>query len=107
MQLDKLTKELERSWDPEMGFLGRLRDGYFSHDGCLETLRLLKDIHSEIKRKEPSTLDRNLVRLLWYIPTYLVWQKDFLMERKQIDGQDYDNVCDQFLTALSEILEIQ
>ena len=103
--MDKLIQELKECWDPDNGFLGRLRDGYFSVTGYEKTLELLRRIAEHPDARQPI-LDRHLVRQLWYIPHYMTWQKDRLVENRQIEPQEYDNVCDAVLNELTEILEV-
>lgn len=103
--MDELIQKLRACWDPDDGFFGQLRDGYFSSAGCEEAMDLLSRIsqHPEIRR---PYLDRNLVRQLWYIPHYMVWQKERLIKKRQIESQEYDNVCNTFLNYVTEILEV-
>ena len=68
---------LESEWSKPDGFLGQVREGVFDYKRGAAFLEMLESI----KLPEDSTIDRRLVALLWYIPNFLIWQKERVMEK--------------------------
>lgn len=67
---------LEYEWSQDGGFLGLLRTGKFCDDGLTRLLSILK------KENFPDTeqIDKRIVALTWYIPTFMRWQSERLQE---------------------------
>jgi hypothetical protein len=77
MDTDRLIVELEAVWDDDEGCLWRLRDsGEMDRDGLEALMDSLKTIDL---RKEPM-IDRRLVSQLWFIPTFMSWQRERVAE---------------------------
>lgn len=72
---------LEAEWEQPNGFLGKLRDLEFDAEGAarLEALLHSIDLGNEI------LIDRNFVRLLWFIVPFMEWQTARFVEAKTTD----------------------
>lgn len=81
MNIQSAIDELEKEWDLEAGFLGNLRQGIFSTEKLERLLNTLQTIElSDLKQ-----LDRRFVSLTWYIPVFMIWQReDFVKQNKDI-----------------------
>lgn len=90
-----LIEELDAEYDRSVGFLGKLRFGVFDHEGASRLLGLLERIELD-----DGPVDRRLVQLLWFMPTFIQWQK----ERFSREGQDIVPI-DDLLIRTVEILE--
>ena len=77
--INQLVTKLDNEW-LEDGFLYQLREckfddtGYIRFEGLLNTVKQLDD-------KSSPSIDRNLVRLLWFIPQFMEWQTERLIDR--------------------------
>lgn len=89
---------LEEEWSPDEGFFWRLRNGEFHQERFEATLRKL----SEISTEGESDVSRRLVSLLWYIPTFMTWQK----ERIEKHHQDVDAYAKSITAVTNEIERI-
>lgn len=69
---------LEAQWSKPDGFLGRARDGNFDEQQAEDFIRQLADI--QLSASDP-VIDRRLVALIWYIPTFLSWQEERIAEK--------------------------
>ncbi|WP_157462142.1 hypothetical protein [Chitinimonas koreensis] len=87
--------QLDAEWD-DGGFLGQLRRGVFSKDGAVKFLQLLKSI--EIP--DEAMVPKRALSLLWYLPSFLLWQRERVIE---LSG---DAVAfDRFVIEVHNILE--
>jgi hypothetical protein len=68
---------LEGEWEQPDGFLGRLREGRFDPVGFERFEQLLRSID----RHQGGVINRRLVSLLWYVPTFMSWQRDRVEEQ--------------------------
>lgn len=74
-----IAEKLDREWLDE-GFLNKLRNGefdvagYVRFEGVLNTLRQLDD-------RSSVSIDREVVRLLWFVPQFVEWQVERTIER--------------------------
>ena len=66
-KLQEWIEALEIEWAKPDGFLGKTREGVF--DRTQETVFLV--VLESIKLTDRETVDRRLVALFWYIPTFL------------------------------------
>ncbi|WP_148293602.1 hypothetical protein [Azospirillum sp. B4] len=90
-----IIDRLDAEWDFD-GFLGRLRRGKFSPDegdGFLEFIE-------SIKIDDNECIPKRLVSLLWYLPSFLNWQRVRVVEC----GGDIDKF-DGFITKTHNALE--
>lgn len=76
MNTKNLIERLEAEWDTG-GFLGQLRLGKFAPDGAAHFLDLLGQI--DIGKDE--AVPKRALSLLWYIPSFLAWQRERVEER--------------------------
>lgn len=83
MSIESLISDLEREWDFEEGFLGRLRRGNFV-PADFERLSGLLD---RIETQRGAEVNRRMVSLLWYMPLFMQWQR----ERVRAAGGDLIN----------------
>lgn len=89
-------EELESAWDID-GFLWHLRQGRFDTDEASRFLDLLKRI--ELPKDEP--IPKRVVSLLWYLPSFLWWQ------RTRVAGNALDvGAYDRFSTEVHNTLEV-
>lgn len=98
MNLEDLITELEQEWDLETGFLGVLRYGQFHLDklerlvSCLERIPPFEEF-----------VPRRLVSLTWYIPLFMIWQKERVIEENG-DFPALDSAIDRVTNLLEEKL---
>jgi hypothetical protein len=95
MNSELFSEKLENEWGSE-GFLGKLRRGEFSPVAADAFLNLLQ----KSKLQEEAVYPRRLVSLLWYLPSFLDWQKERVVK---MGGslRDYE----YFITAVHNQLE--
>lgn len=77
MEAEESIKLLEGEWEQPQGFLGLLREGSFDRAGFDRFERVLKSI----ERDQDGVINRRLVSLLWYAPTFMSWQRERVEER--------------------------
>jgi hypothetical protein len=95
MDTKKLIEQLEIEWDLN-GFLGQLRQGNFVPKSAAHFLDLLREV--DILREE--VIPTRLLSLLWYLPSFLAWQRERVVEK----GGDV-NVYTSFVTDVHNTLE--
>jgi hypothetical protein len=101
MDIQLLINRLEREWDLEQGFLGRLRMGELDVD----RFSRLKQVLESIDSKDDSLMNRRVISLLWYMPLFMSWQRDnFLNDEKKM--QFLDRAVNEVTSALENILGI-
>jgi hypothetical protein len=88
MNQHTLIEQLELEWELDTGFFGRLRYGNFDVAGLERIVYVLEGITEEVK--DYDVLNRRLVALLWFIPTFMRWQR----ERVQKQGGNLDALDD-------------
>jgi hypothetical protein len=97
-----LIELLESSWDIDSGFFGLLRCGQYSEDSYKELLTILKQVPVD-----QDTMPKRVVSLLWYMPMFLEWHREFLVTKAAIFSiNDYDFLCTEILNAVQDILGI-
>jgi hypothetical protein len=77
MDAAEAIKLLESEWEQPDGFLGRLREGKFDTAGFERFEKLLRSID----RHQDGVINRRLVSLLWYAPTFMSWQRERVAEQ--------------------------
>jgi hypothetical protein len=95
MDMKQLIERLEAEWGSD-GFLGQLRLGKFTSEGAARFLLLLREIDID----EQVAVPKRALSLLWYLPSFLAWQR----ERVEEKGGDM-NVYAHFLTDVLNTLE--
>lgn len=84
--IEVLTRKLEIEW-LEGGFLHKLRDCEFDAAGYVRLESLLNSARQLDDTRSP-TIDRDFVRLVWFIPQFVEWQVDRVVE----NGADTETV---------------
>lgn len=94
--IKNLVEKFDQEW-LEGGFLYLLREckfdakGYLRLESLFHTLKQLDDTSSDL-------IDRELVRVLWFIPQFVEWQTERVIDR----GADAESVH----TAASNLREL-
>lgn len=94
-----VLEALDLAWDPDEGFLGKLRDGEFSEELGDSYLALLESI--EIG--EGESLHPDFVRLVWFAPMFMEWQRERAIERGA-DERAVDRVTNRVTDRVLELL---
>lgn len=81
MDMTAAVPLVEREWEEETGFFGRLQRGNFDTDAYARLLSTLESVEIE---ESATTLDRRFVELTWWIPQFISWQ----IERIEAEGDD-------------------
>jgi hypothetical protein len=90
LETDKLIQALEYEWEDEDGFLWKLRDRSFDAEGAKRFESLLQTISFE----DIECIDKRLMQLLWFIPTFLQWRvEDFRRISKDGNETYYVEQC--------------
>lgn len=93
--MKKLIQQLETAWD-ENGFFDHLRAGMFNRTEASDFMIVLRSIDFNDQEMIPA----RLLSLIWYIPSFLDWQRDRVAEK----GGDADGYA-RFITEVMSILE--
>lgn len=101
MNQEHLIRTLESEWEPEQGFFWRVRQGVFSE---ADFQRALSKV-SSIEGFENELIERRLVSLLWYIPIFMHWQKDRVLE-KGGDGEAYAKAIAAMTNQVERLLGV-
>ena len=99
LEFQGLIQALENVWQSPQGALFLLRQGRHDKDRIDEVVRLLRSI--ELSEKDTS-LPRRLVSLLWYMPTFMEWQVERVIE----EGGDADTMRTQTVEIRNELERI-
>lgn len=100
-QLKHSIDLLRREWDLEEGFLGGVRLRKYDPERLERLAAVLKGIDAG----DGDNIDRELVRLLWFIPLFLEWQKPSFQE----SGKDpllLDSAIHRVVNELYRILGV-
>lgn len=90
-----IVDQLDAEWGTE-GFLGQLRTGVFAQENAARFLGLLNSIDIP----DESMVPKRALSLLWYLPSFLVWQRERVIEQ----GGDIA-AFDRFVTDVHNTLE--
>lgn len=107
MNLETIISQLEYEWDyvSHRGFFGKMRGGKLDLDGFERVKSLLNNLPSSDSQAENEMINRRIVELVWFIPTFLRWQKDgWVQEGKNTD--ELDDVIDYFEGRITTILGV-
>lgn len=96
----EIIASLESEWD-NSGFLGRLREAKFNENEADDFVFFLHNI-----RINESDIPCRLVSLLWYLPNFLNWQKERLVNARVINDSQYEKFINQVDSALESILGV-
>lgn len=69
-------KAIRMFGEPEEGFLWKLRQGRFIEEEC----RSFLDKLASLTCADDECIPRRLVSLLWYIPLFMEWQTERVLE---------------------------
>lgn len=97
---DLVHERLANEWDLDSGFLGQLRVGVFDKAAYQRLLDSLSGIEAS------AFLDRELVRVIWYIPVFMEWNKDSVISSSTADCLTYERACNALLGEVERILGI-
>jgi hypothetical protein len=95
MNTSELIQNLEAAWDTG-GFLELVRRGTYEEPAGKAFLSLLRSISID----DSDLVPKRLLSLLWYLPSFLEWQK----ERVADVGSDAE-AYSRFVTEVHNILE--
>ena len=84
--LETLTKQLDDEW-LDGGFLYKLRECEFDAAGYVRLERLLNSA-KQLDDRQSMAISREFVRLLWFVPQFMEWQTERLIEH----GADAETV---------------
>jgi hypothetical protein len=100
MDTQAAVQALEEAWDTD-GFLGMVRTGHYVGIEGEKFLHLLRSM------EVPSDvcIPRRLVALLWYLPSFLEWQKPRIAEEGG-DVQSYARFVTEVHNHLEELLGV-
>lgn len=101
MDTQTAIDRLNREWEPEDGFLGKVRYQNFDPEGLERLIQTLESIDVQ----DQSHLDRRLVSLLWFIPIFLEWQKPGFRKAGK-DAKRLDAAINRIMPLLYEILGV-
>jgi hypothetical protein len=99
MTTENLTEYLENAWD-DGGFLDAVRRGQFVEKDSLSFIAALRSASIE-----EQTISKRLVSLLWYLPSFLDWQKARVAENGG-DVESYQRFTTEVHNALEELLGV-
>jgi hypothetical protein len=95
MKIDQLIEAIENQWDTD-GVLGKIRTGEFNSEAGKELINLLEQINID----DDSLVHKRLLTILWYLPTFLIWQRERIDEKSK-NVSEYDH----FVTGVHNTLE--
>jgi hypothetical protein len=93
--MENLVQKLDAAWD-ENGFFDHLRSGIFTASEASDYLEILRSINLHDQELVPT----RLLALIWYIPSFLEWQR----ERVSENGGDVKGYA-RFITNVTNTLE--
>lgn len=99
MDIETIVTKLGHEWEQPHGFFGLLRQGVFDQGSFDRATAILAgvDITNE------DSIDRRLVELIWFIPIFMVWQRERLQENG-VNLHEYDEACHIMLNHVYAIL---
>jgi hypothetical protein len=100
MDTQAAVQALEEAWDTA-GFLGMVRTGCYVRAEGEKFLQLLRSIELQ----PDACIPGRLVALLWYLPSFLEWQKPRIAE-KGGDVQSYARFVTEVHNHLEELLGV-
>lgn len=101
MEMKSIIEMLEDEWNLENGFLGKLRQGEFDARDSERLVGILKSV--ELPSDTP--LEKRFVALTWYIPMFLMWQRERFIEESK-DTAELDMAINKIEGLLEGLLGI-
>lgn len=98
MDFREIVARLDAEWDTD-GFFDRVRNGDYDDTRAKDILRILR----AIDLKEEELLPKRLVALLWYLPSFIGWQVERVIE-KGGDSAAYQRFATEVFNTLEEVL---
>jgi hypothetical protein len=102
MNNHELIALIEKEWDMDDGFFGKLRHGHFDHEGFCRCGQVLGRIRQETGTGD--TIPRRLVSLVWYIPLFMNWQTERVAGSVAVG--EYERATNEIQTIVQEILGV-
>ena len=96
----QFVEQLDYEWSEE-GFLGSLRTGTFLPTDAARFLSLLRGI----RIPDDALVPKRALSLLWYLPSFLMWQSDRVAARGG-DGVAFDRFVTDVHSVLEEVLGV-
>jgi hypothetical protein len=90
---------LESEWSEPNGFLYKVREGSPVLAQAEPLLKILEDIRAA----SVGTMERRLLSLVWYLPLFLSWQSERVLEAGG-DGAAYEKWANRVEGLVQEIL---
>ncbi|GAU65974.1 hypothetical protein SSP35_02_03430 [Streptomyces sp. NBRC 110611] len=97
---NELMHALDEAWDPDTGFLGKLRDGIFDRAAGAEYVQLLGRV-----APFDGMVDSELVRLIWFAPMFTEWQID-RAARTEEEKLELSRISDRIQEKVMEIIGV-
>lgn len=94
------VEELDAEWDAE-GFLGQLRVGKFLPESASRFLLLLQ----RIEIPDGAMVPKRALSLLWYLPSFLAWQRGRVIESGS-NVTDFDHFVTEVHNTLENVLGV-
>jgi hypothetical protein len=101
MSIEDLIQNLETHWDTD-GFLDAVRRGNFVSSDADGFLGLVRGITIG----EDESVPKRLLSLLWYLPSFLEWQKERVAEVSPAQKLAYERFVTDVHNALEKVLGI-
>ncbi|MBL9117110.1 MAG: hypothetical protein JNJ83_19045 [Verrucomicrobiaceae bacterium] len=101
MNLTDIIAELETQWDID-GFLYELRTGRFDAERGRKFMELLRSISVDDEESVP----KRLLSLVWYLPSFLEWQKARIGEMDASHCKDYAKFVTEVHNTLEDVLGV-
>ncbi|CAG0962059.1 hypothetical protein ANRL4_00732 [Anaerolineae bacterium] len=93
--------KLEFEWSPEEGFFWRIREGQFIASDYNRAFRMIASIDSSRAQEIPL----RFVSLLWYIPLFMQWQVERVVEAGG-DRKQYEQAVTEITNEIERILGV-
>lgn len=97
MEKEKIITRLDSFWDIDEGFFFKIREGRFLLVEAEEVMKFLKKIDFD----NHEYIDKEIVTMLWYIPTFLEYNSHYF-----VDNKDFESTKNKLTNEISRILGI-
>ncbi len=101
MKIKKCIEVLENEWQFESGFFGKLRQGIIDEKAYNSLLNILNSINTSSE----EVLPKRFVALVWYIPTFIIWQEERCVENGY-DKKLIEEIVNNFTNVIEDILGV-
>jgi hypothetical protein len=100
MDIKAAIEKLDQEWDVDEGFFGKLRSGLFDKEGLQRVIQILESV--DISGEQ---LPKRFVALTWFIPTFMSWQCDRIIENGG-DAPELDVATQTIIELLYRVLGV-